>query len=79
MARVNGVRCYGHVLRRDNMHVLREALELEVKGKRKMQVEKDSRSVGLKKEDALSRVRWRVELGEIAARVDKSGYPRLRG
>ena len=61
------------------MHVLREALELEVKGKRKMQVEKDSRSVGLKKEDALSRVRWRVELGEIAARVDKSGYPRLRG
>ena len=28
-----------------------------------------SRSVGLKKEDALNRVRWRVGVGEIAARV----------
>ena len=35
----------------------------------KMQVEKESRSVGLKKEDALNRARWRVGVGEIAARV----------
>ena len=35
----------------------------------KMQVEKESRSVGLKKEDALNRARWRMEVGEIAARV----------
>ena len=30
-----GVRWYGHVLRRDDGHVLRKALEFEVKGKRK--------------------------------------------
>ena len=31
----------------------------------KMQVEKESKSVGLEKEDALNRVRWRVRVGEI--------------
>ena len=35
MAKVNGVRWYGHMLRRDDEHVLRKALEFEVKGKRK--------------------------------------------
>ena len=35
MAKTNGVRWYGHVLRRDNGHVLRKTLEFEVKGKRK--------------------------------------------
>ena len=35
MAKTNGVRWYGHVLRRDDGHVLRKALEYEVKGKRK--------------------------------------------
>ena len=74
----NGVRWYGHVLRMDDGHVLSKALEFEVKGKRKrgqlrktwkMQVEKESRSVGLKKEDALNRARWRLGVGEIAARV----------
>ena len=34
----------------------------------KMQVE-ESRSVGLKEEDVLNRARWRVGVGEIAARV----------
>ena len=64
------------VLRRDDGHVLRKALEFEVKGKRKQgwpkktwktQVEKDSKSIGLKKEDASNRTRWRV--GEIAIGV----------
>ena len=35
MAKANGVRWYGQVLRRDDGHVLRKALEFEVKGKRK--------------------------------------------
>ena len=38
MAKANGVRCvraYNCMLRRDDGHVLRKALELEVKGKRK--------------------------------------------
>ena len=54
------------------------AMEFEVKGKRKRerrkktwktQVEKESKSVGLEKEDALNRARWRVGVGEIAFRV----------
>ena len=66
------------MLRRDDSHVLRKALEFKVKGKRKrgqprkawrLQVEKETKSVGLKKEDAKNRVRWRVGVGEIAGRV----------
>ena len=65
------------MLRRDDCHVLRKALEFEVKGKRKRrrprktwrsQVE-ESKSVGLKKEDAKNQARWRVGVGEIASRV----------
>ena len=78
MAKVNGARWPGHVLRRDDGQVLRKALEFDVKGKRKWrwpkktwktQVEKESKSVGLEKEDALNRARWRVGVGEIAVRV----------
>ena len=66
------------MLRLDDGHVLRKALEFEVKdkGKRgrqkktwKMQVEKESKSVGLEKEEAMNRARWRVGVGEIAVRV----------
>ena len=32
-----------------------------------MQVEKEGRSVGLEKEDALNRARWKVGVEEIAA------------
>ena len=78
MAKANGVRWYGHVLRREDGHVLRKALEFEVKGKRKQgrpkktwktQVEKESESVVLEKEDTLNRARWRVRVGEIAVKV----------
>ena len=78
MAKVNGVRWYGHVLRRDDGHFLTKALEFEVKGKRKRgrpkktwktQVEKESKSVGLEKKDAMNRARWRVGVREIAAKV----------
>ena len=78
MAKVNRVRWYGHVLRKDDGHVLRKALEFEVKGKRKRgrpkktwksQVENESKSVGLEKGDTMNRARWRVGVGEIAVRV----------
>ena len=64
MAKVNGVRWYRHVLRRDDGHILRKVLEFEVKGKKKrgrpkktwkMQVEKESKTVGLEKIDAMNR------------------------
>ena len=35
----------------------------------KTQVKKESKSVGLEKEDALNRVRWIVGVGEIAVRM----------
>ena len=35
MAKASRVRWYGHVLRRDDGHVLKRALEFEVKGKRR--------------------------------------------
>ena len=37
--------------------------------KHKMQVEKESKSVGSKKEDALNRARRRMGVGEITAKV----------
>ena len=42
-------------------------------------MEKESKSVGLKEEDAKNRARWRVGVGEIAGKWGKSGHPRLRG
>ena len=63
MAKANGVRWYGHVLRRNDGHVLRKASEFEGKRKRKRgqpkkmwktQVEKESKSVGLEKKDAVN-------------------------
>ena len=68
LATPNGVRWYGHVLRKDDDSVLRVALNLEVSGKRKRgrpkktwkkQVEEEIEKVGLKKEDALRRYKWR--------------------
>ena len=67
LAKVNGVRWYGHVLRRDDDSVLRVALNLEVSGKRKRgrpkktwkkQVEEET-EIGLKKEEALRQDKWR--------------------
>ena len=63
MAKANRVRWYGHVLRRDDGHVLRRTLEFEVEGMRKRgrpkktwktQVEKENKSVGLEKENAMN-------------------------
>ena len=78
MAKANGVRWYGHVLRRDDGQFLRKALGFELKGKRKRgrqkktwktQVEKESKSVGLEEKDAMNEARWRVGWREIAAKV----------
>ena len=75
LATANGVRWYGHVLRRDDDIVLRVALNLEVSGKRKRgrpkktwkkQVEEETEKIGLKKEDALRRDKWRDGVQAIA-------------
>ena len=64
MAKANGVRWYGHVIRRDDNNLLKKAMMLEVNGKRKRerpkmtwrrQVEESVEKVGSKIEEA----RWR--------------------
>ena len=71
LATANGVRWYGHVLKRDDDSVLRVALNLEVSGKRKRgrpkkQVEEETEKIGLKKKDARRRDKWRDRVRAIA-------------
>ena len=58
----NSVHCYGHVLRREDVHALRKALGFEVEGQRKKgrpkrtwkkQVEEENVNIGLRREDVL--------------------------
>ena len=67
LAIANSVSCYGHVLRRENAHVLRRAIDFEVEGQRKKgrlkrtwkkQVEEESMRVGLRREDGHLRLKW---------------------
>ena len=62
LALTNSVRWYGHVIRRENYHILRRVLDFEVEGQGKKgrskrtwkkQVEEESVKVGLRREDAL--------------------------
>ena len=62
LAMADSVHWYGHVLRREDGHVLRRAFDFEIEGQRKKgrlrrrwmkQVEEESVKVGLRKEDTL--------------------------
>ena len=64
-----------NVLRRDDDSVFRAALNLEVSGKRKRErpqktwkkrVEEETERIGLKKDDALNRAKWRDGVRAIA-------------
>ena len=68
LARANGMKWYGHVLKRPEEYVLIKAMVHEADGKRKQgrprmkwreQVEGNMKRIGLKKEDAADRCRWR--------------------
>ena len=74
MAMANGVRWYGHVIRRDDDNILKKAMMMEVKGKRKRgrpkltwrrQVEESVKKVGLKIEEAGDQTRWRKGMRTI--------------
>ena len=74
LATANEVRWHRHVLRGDDDSVLRVALNLEVSGKRnrgrprktwKKQVEEETEKIGLKKDDALRRDKWRDRVRAI--------------
>ena len=75
LATANGVRWYGHELKRDDDSVLRGVLDFEVSGKRKRgrpkktwknRVEEETGKIGLKKEDALNREKWKNGVRAIA-------------
>ena len=66
MAKANGIRWYGHAIRRDDDNILKKAMMLEVNGQRKRgqptltwrrQVEESVKKVGLKTEEAADRTR----------------------
>ena len=76
LAMVSSVHWYGHVLRREDGHISRRALDLEVEGQRKKgrpntmwkkEVEEESMKVGLRRKDALCRSKWSVCVNKIAA------------
>ena len=75
MAKANGVRWYGHVIRRDNDNILKKAMMMEVNKKQKRgrpkltwrrQVKESVKKVGLKIEEAGDRTRWREGVRAIA-------------
>ena len=76
LAMANSVRWYGHVLRREDSQVLRQALDFEVEGQRRKgmlkrtwnkQVEEESVMVGLRKGNPLCLSKWSVGVNQIAA------------
>ena len=75
MAKANGVRWYGHVVRREDDNIPKKAMMMEVNGQRKRgrpkmtwkrQVEESVKKVGLKIEEAADRMRWREGVRAIA-------------
>ena len=75
LVRASGVRWYGHVLRRNYGDVLRRALDFEVAGRRgrgrpnmtwKRQLEEYINQIGLKRKDAIDRVKWRNDVYELS-------------
>ena len=74
MAQANEVRWYEHVVRRDKESILKKAMMLQVNGQRKRerpkqtwkkQVEESLKKIGLRKEEATDRARWRAIAEEI--------------
>ena len=75
MVKANGVRWYGHVIRRDDDYMLKNTMMMEVNGKRKRgrpkltrrrQVEESVKKVGLKIEEDGDRTRWKEGVRAIA-------------
>ena len=68
MAKANGVRWYGHMIKREDDNILKKAMMMEVNGQRKRgrpkitwkrQVEENVKKVGLKVEEAENQTRRR--------------------
>ena len=75
LAMANSVHQNGHVMRREDGHVMRMALDFEFVGHRKKgrpkrtwkkQVEEESVKVGLRRDDTLFGSKWSVGVNQIA-------------
>ena len=75
LAMAYSVRWYVHVLRREDGHILRRALDIEVDGQRKKgrpkrtwkrQVVEESVKIGLRRENVLCQSEWSVGVDKIA-------------
>ena len=75
LAIANTVRWHDYVLRREDGHVLRRAIYVEVEGQGKngrrkrtwkRQVEEESVKVSLRREDAFCRSKWSVGINQVA-------------
>ena len=78
LARASVLRWYGHVLRRDNGDVLRRELDFEVTGRResgrpkmtrKRQIKEHTDQIGLKKEHAFDRTKWRDGVYKLSRNI----------
>ena len=76
LAILNSAHWYGQVMRRENGHILRRALDVEAEGQWKKgrlkwtwkrQVEEESVKVVLRREDAFCQSKWGVGVDPIAA------------
>ena len=86
MAKANGVRCNGHVVKRDDDNVLKRALILEVNGQRKRgrpkqtwrrRVEKSVKKNGLEVEKAANFTRRREGVRTIAEGMSRIRPPSI--
>ena len=87
-AMANSVPWYDHMLRREDDHVLRRALDFEVESQRKKgrpkmtckkQVAEESVKVGLRREDALCRLKCSVGINQIATGLRRIWPPSFVG
>ena len=78
LARASGIQWYGHVLRRNNGDVLRKPLNIKVAGRRggaqlnmtwKREVEEYIDQIGLKKENAFDRTKWRDDIYKLSRKM----------
>ena len=76
LAIANSVRCHRLVLRREDGHALRKALDFEIEDQRKKgrpkrtwkkQIDGESAKVGLRREDVLCRSKWNADISQNAA------------
>ena len=82
LAMANSVCWYGHVLRRENGHVLISSLDYEVhsqtkKWRLKKTWKKQGVEVGLSREDVLCQSKWSVGINLISSRLRSIWPPSL--